>query len=139
MNRHVVLAALGVLICAAPARADTYAAQDPYSGGVGPVVHSSSEATARKLAVKACRKIADTCADRPVSAKVGVHTMFVTTCCKVDGQPRCHTVGVVEDEDAGRERAFNVTMKAFVDAGLSIKNCWRHRVYSIRTGARLRD
>ena len=51
-----------------------------------------------------------------MSAKVGVYTLFVTTCCKVDGAARCHTVGVVEDEDVGREKAYNNSLKAFVDA-----------------------
>lgn len=126
------------LMLAAPAWAETWAAQDPYSGGVGPVVHASTQDKAGQLAIGACRKIADSCADRPVTAKVGPYKLFVTTCCKVDGV-RCHTVGTAADEDAGRTEAFNVSLKAFVDAGLPVNNCWRHRTYSVRTGARLRD
>lgn len=139
MKYQLLVAALIAVAGATPSMADTYAAQDPFSGGVAPVVHASTEAKARTLAIQACRRVSDTCADRPVSAKVGVYTLFVTTCCKVDGAARCHTVGVVEDEDVGREKAYNNSLKAFVDASLSIKNCWRHRTYSVRTGARLRD
>ena len=139
MKQHMLFAALIVLAGATPSVADTYAAQDPFGGGVGPVVHASTEAEARVLAIQACRRISGICADRPVSGKVGVFTLFVTTCCKIDSVARCHAVGVAEDEDAGREKAYNASLKAFVDAGLSISNCWRHRTYSVRTGARLRD
>ena len=138
MKPLVFAAVLCFSACAAPAWAETFAAQGPFSGGVGPVVHAPTEEEARQLAIRECRQLSDTCANNPVSAMVGRYKLFVTTCCKTDGV-RCHIVAVTQDEDAGRNEAYSVSLKAFVDAGFSVNNCWRHRTYSIRTGKRLRD
>jgi hypothetical protein len=136
--KQVLAAGVCVLFLGTTAWAETWAAQAPFSGGVAQVVHAATEKKARALAISACKKVSDSCASRPVVATVGNYMLFVTTCCKVDG-PRCHTVAVAQDEDEGRTLAYNTSLKAFVDAGLPIANCWRHRTYSVRTGARLRD
>ena len=120
------------------ANAEDYAAQEPFGGGVAPVVWGSTAEEASDKAIRACKQLNKRCSAKPVIPSVSKYNMFVTTCCKVDGV-RCQTVATALDEDAGRNEAFNQSLKAFADAGFDNSHCWRERTYSVKTGKRLRD
>lgn len=93
-----------------------------------PVVWAESKDEAVRKALAACKKVADTCGDRPASTPDMSH-IFTVMCCN---KPRhgC-AIGV----DKTRDTSLAMVQKVFDDAGFS--SCKVIRRMSAQTGRRV--
>ena len=135
--RSAVFAVISCLMATTAVAQERWAAQVPYTGGSGPVAFADSKDLATKRALAACRKRHDTCATSPASVLVSDYSLFVTTCCRVNGDDRCHIQATPKGGDEGRRDAYRASIRAFENNGLPTGECWREGVYSVRTGDRL--
>ena len=121
-------------------RAEQWAAQTPYAGGVAPVQWGSTAAEAKANAHKACIESGFIdCANGAATALVGNANVFITTCCNLVGGDKCWTTSLASDGNLGRTEAFNEALKVFAAAGFDNSKCSIKSVNSIRTGEKLRD
>lgn len=122
-----------------PSYAETWAAQAHFGEFIGPVVHAPAKLGAIEKALKACGRVTKKCLNTvPASATVGGDSaIFVHTCCYFGNGGNACQILVGGDGNAGRQSAYDRTVRNMGEAGYQTTSCKIKGVYGLETGKRL--